>query len=269
MTFSCVSKPHSKFKFKSCSCEQSAIHVPCQKFNFSYSYKADSLLSLLHTSYFVLENKNDICCLKILELLAKKIDYKLHRDCEINPYTCFYDSYYLYDTLAYLYRYDLRKLVSLYHHKDSLRFDQTVYMPFKDVDNKLLNKYKLERSLNDNLSPKYNFIENCRIENFPPPDLKSSKGIEDVFSYLLWEDSTLFVDYGYIVCKKNYLIWSLATNKNYVLHRFKDGSSDFEFYLNGCYLSHNISTEYKTDLRMLMQFYNFKDSSLYIKKYWK
>lgn len=268
LCYSClVKKPSDNFKFKSCNCNQGQEYLLCNDFNFKTQYSSDSLISLLHNSNFVLSNKRNGCCVKILENLASNIGYQLHQDCEINPQTCFYDSYFLYDTMAYLYRYDLRKLVSLYHYKDSSKLDNTIYLQFKSIDTKLLITYKTNRYLDDNLVHKFD-SEDCRIASFTWPDLNNKKGVNEAFEYLLWEDSSLFSDYGYISCKKNFLIWTLAATKNYTLNRFIDGDGSYRFYNNGYYLSYDFSVEFKSDLRNLMQLYNYSDSSKYLNKYW-
>jgi hypothetical protein len=131
--FSC--KPHKFIRAsKVCNIETNHKKIDyIQIFNF------------LHDQEFL---DKQVCCqiceLALMKQLATEVKYSIHPDC--GYLGCSYESTFINDSLAYIFRFDLRKLMSLYNFKDSNIYLNKYYRKFENYDKLKIKEYCLTRN---------------------------------------------------------------------------------------------------------------------------
>jgi len=110
-------------------------------------FNTDKIFYLLHDSIFLDQQlRNQKCFISLIERLANNKKYTPHYICSMG--SCFYGSIWVNDTSAYLFRYDLRKLMRIYNFKDSAIFLNQYYNKYVKSDSIKVSEFAKSFYLN-------------------------------------------------------------------------------------------------------------------------
>lgn len=145
MLYSFTSQKDYKFKFNK--------NYSCNGINPKQNYTTDNLFYLLVDSAFLKaqKKKSQDCFIEIVSKLSSPKLYKPHYICDFIG--CSYGSVRVTDSAAYLLRFDIKKLMTLYNFKDSTIFLEKYCLKFKKYDSLMIAKHALQYRLQPNLEP--------------------------------------------------------------------------------------------------------------------
>lgn len=112
----------------------------CESIKIKNKGSVDDILTLLHDSIFLSKQKRDqVCFIHLITSIGNKNNYKCHYQCSFSG--CYYKSIWVNDSIAFLFRFDLRRLMTLNNFADSSLYLSKYYYKFNKMDSIEINKY--------------------------------------------------------------------------------------------------------------------------------